>query len=612
MASREATSVSSYAFLEQALWKRFSASQDSEQFIKAWLALQCRFIDDSAKGVVVLGEPDIGPFGPVAFWPDDEKPHPQMMAAAEQAMQERKGVVFGGDDEQAATSSIAYPLYFQDRLHGVVAVTLQGREHAERDVLRQLRWGSGWLELQLNRNQIDENAAYLERTSTAFDILATALESPRFQDACNAIVTELALKLDCNPVSIGFLEGRRIEVKAISHAAQFGEKMNMTRAVGKAMEEAVDQNAVVLYPVKEDWEYRVTRLHEELVGLHRVGAALTIPLHAKGRVFGAITFEGDGFDESSVELCDAIASVIGPVLEEKKLNDRWIGKKLLESLTVQLKRLLGPHYFGRKLAALFLLLLTLYFSFATTDYRVTAPAMLEGKIQRIIVAPFDAFIKSQHARAGETVEQGELIAKLDDRDLSLERLRWITNRRQHLTEYDKAMAEHNRTEANIRKAQLDEADAQIALLDEQLARTRITAPFSGIIVKGDLTQSIGAAVARGQELFELAPLDAYRVTMEVDERDISGISPGQEGVLRITSIPETPLAYTVERIIPVSEQAEGRNYFRVEGRLHVADEQLRPGMEGVAKTLVGERLLIVAWTEKIIDWFRLMLWKWIP
>jgi hypothetical protein len=42
-----------------------------------------------------------------------------------------------------------------------------------------------------------------------------------------------------------------------------------------------------------------------------------------------------------------------------------------------------------------------------------------------------------------------------------------------------------------------------------------------VVVKGDLSQSLGAAVERGNVLFELAPLDSYRVIMKVDERDIT-------------------------------------------------------------------------------------------
>lgn len=152
----------------------------------------------------------------------------------------------------------------------------------------------------------------------------------------------------------------------------------------------------------------------------------------------------------------------------------------------------------------------------------------------------------------------------------------------------------------------------MALLDEQLARTRVTAPFDGIVVEGDLTQEVGAALKRGQELFKIAPLNAYRVILEVDESDIDTIREGQTGALAMASMPDTPLDYTVERVTPISEQQEGRNYFRVEAKLHEVSDRLRPGMKGVAKTRVEERLLIFIWTEKLVDWVQLQLWKWLP
>ena len=76
----------------------------------------------------------------------------------------------------------------------------------------------------------------------------------------------------------------------------------------------------------------------------------------------------------------------------------------------------------------------------------------------------------------------------------------------------------------INRAKIDQAEAQIALLDEQLARTKVVAPFNGVIMKGDLSQSLGSPVEHGQVLFEVAPLESYRVIVQVDERDI-GLSP---------------------------------------------------------------------------------------
>ena len=77
-----------------------------------------------------------------------------------------------------------------------------------------------------------------------------------------------------------------------------------------------------------------------------------------------------------------------------------------------------------------------------------------------------------------------------------------------------------------------------------------------------ITQSVGASLERGQELFQIAPLDAYRVMLEVDERDVQAIAPGQGGVLRVSAMPETELPYKVERVTPMAVQGNGRNFFR--------------------------------------------------
>jgi hypothetical protein len=113
-------------------------------------------------------------------------------------------------------------------------------------------------------------------------------------------------------------------------------------------------------------------------------------------------------------------------------------------------------------------------------------------------------------------------------------------------------------------------------------------------------------------LFEVAPLDAYRVIAEVDERDIGHISVGQQSELMLPSMAGEVFPFEVVKITPVSEAKEGRNYFRVEGRLAEASPRLRPGMEGIGKITVDRRKLIWVWTHEAIDWLRLQLWRWWP
>ena len=64
---------------------------------------------------------------------------------------------------------------------------------------------------------------------------------------------------------------------------------------------------------------------------------------------------------------------------------------------------------------------------------------------------------------------------LDDRELKLEHLRWSTEKEQLVKQHQEAMAKHDRAQTRILRAKIDQAAAQIALLEEQLERCRIVA-----------------------------------------------------------------------------------------------------------------------------------------
>ena len=192
------------------------------------------------------------------------------------------------------------------------------------------------------------------------------------------------------------------------------------------------------------------------------------------------------------------------------------------------------------------------------------------------------------------------------------RLRWMATRQQHQLELDRALATGTRADVNIDSAQIAESAAEIALLDAQLARTKILAPFDGLITNGDLSQSVGMPVQRAQVLFEIAPLDSYRVIVRVPDSEIERVAPGGTGTLVLSALPDRHFALHVVRVTPIAEQADGVNTFRVEARLDATSPQLRPNMEGVAKLDAGRHLLIWAWTHHLIDAIRLGLWSWWP
>jgi multidrug resistance efflux pump len=428
-------------------------------------------------------------------------------------------------------------------------------------------------------------------------------------------MTELASRFGCERVSIGFERRGGIEVFVISHTAQFSEQMNLVRLLGEAMDEAVDQRAYINYPPDPD-EPLAVRAHEDLARKHRATAILTIPLFVRDRFIGALTFErvGEGarFSPRDIGVLDYVAACLSPILSDKRDLDRLLIAKIWNSLEYQLKPIFGPSHIGRKLVLLALVGFVGFAYFAKTEYRIAADARIEGSVQRTIAAPFDGFIRDVSARPGDVVEKDVRLVSLDDRDLVLERLKWATEREKQQREYDRALGERNRSEVRIITTRIEQADAQIELIGEKLERTSLYAPFSGVVISGDLSQRIGDAVRKGEALMEVAPLESYRVILGVDETQIDDIEPEQTGELVMASLPDTAFPIRVTKIIPASHVADGRTVFTVEATLTENPERLRPGMKGVAKVAVDERRTLWIWTRPFLHWLRLFIWRWVP
>jgi RND family efflux transporter MFP subunit len=608
--------------LDRELWRQFAEATTPKAFCQGWLPLQCIMLRGVRCAMVLLGPADRGPFTPVAVWPDARINMNHLTGAAERALKERRGLLIEGDSSTTEENTfpqsyhVAYPVEVAGELHGVVVLEVEQYPREEvQAVLRQLHWGAAWLEVLIRRTEAAKSGEMNERLQKVLDLVASALEHQGFQASAMAFVTRLATALECDRVSVGFMKGKHARVRALSHSAEFGKQTNLMRAIGAAMEEAIDQHALVIYPQPIEATPLVTRNHERLSRGHGAGALLTIPLEHKRKVIGGMTLERPGdkpFDKATVVTCETAAALVGPILETKRSEDRLLIRKAADAFVLQLESLIGPGHLVRKMVVIAVAALVVFFALFRVDYRVTADTSIEGAVQRVVAAPYNGFIKEAPVRPGDVVKGGGLLCLLDDRDLKLERLKWATEKEQLSRQYDEAMAKHDRAQISINKAKIDQADAQIALLDEELSRTRVTAPFDGVVMSGDLSQSLGAPVERGQVLYEVAPLHEYRVIAQVDERDIMEIRAGQQSQLILPSMPGEEFPFIVDKITPVSTAKEGKNYFRVEGHVEKPSERLRPGMEGIGKITVDRRRLIWVWTHQAIDWLRLQLWRWIP
>ncbi len=607
--------------LDQVLWSVLTSETALVPYCRAWLALLCRMVPGVERAVLVLRQED--GLSPVAHWPEGDKGSGQLAHIAELALTERRGVISrargrGGRPDDNRPSHLAFPLLADGVDHGVVAVECEGVTDAGlRDAMRQLQWGASWIELRQRRGQATDDSARMRQGFAALDVAATALGSERFDAAARATATEIAVRMDASRVAIGWLRRRSIRIGGLSHAVGSGKRADAVVALAAAMEEAVDHGASLLYPIPADEPLPSLAAHAKLAAQGAQGGGgsnvLSVPLTMHNRIAGAITVEREApFDQAAIDLTEAIAALIGPILGQFHKNERWLSTIALHIVARTARQLVGPEHYVLKLATALIVGMVAFFALFQTEYHVGAKAVVEGEVRRSIAAGLDGYIAGEHARAGQVVHAGDVLADLDDTELNLQRLRWLATRQQHQLELDKALGTGTRADVNIAGSQIAEANAEIALLDAQLARTKIIAPFDGLITNGDLSQSVGMPVQRAQVLFEVAPLDSYRVIVRVPDSEIARVNAGETGTLVLSALPDQRFGLQVVRITPIAEQSDGGNTFRVEARLDETSPRLRPNMEGVAKLDAGRHLLIWSWTHHLLEAIRLMLWSWWP
>ena len=601
---------------DEAAWRHFAQATTVEQFYRGWLSVQCRLLP-GAVGAVALGVEGgrLQTASALAVWGNVQRSLRPLTEVAQRALAQHNRIVAAHEVEAVRRYAVAFPVQARGLIVGVIALDLGPRSEPELEAaLRQLEWGSGWLEALALRQSTAGDAAR-DRLQTVLDLVAGAQEHPRFTEAATRFVTELATRLQCDRVSIGFVRRGRARVSAVSHTAHLGRRSNLLRAIAAAMDEAIDQKAPVVTPSPPGASPRVSRAHDELARDGAGSTVYTVPFVSGPRTVGAITFERPAdrpFDQHALHLIEAVAALAGPGLEILRREDRWLAAKAVDAARDTLARLLGPGQLAFKLGTIGVLAVLAFLLFAKGEYRVTARALMEPSVRRVAVAPFGGYVREAPVRAGDLVRAGQVLVVLDDRELRLERAKLESQREQLDRQRALALAQSNAAQINIARAQIDQATARIALIDEQLGKTRVVAGFDGVVVTGDLSQSLGVPVDKGQVLFEIAPLDAYRLVVQVDERDINDVTVGRRGWLLLAAAPADPRPFTVERIVPVSVARDGRNFFRVEGRLEQTPQRLQPGMEGVAKIDVDRRRLATIWTRSAMDSALLTLWTWWP
>lgn len=267
---------------------------------------------------------------------------------------------------------------------------------------------------------------------------------------------------------------------------------------------------------------------------------------------------------------------------------------------------------------------------STANLRALRDVTLQSRTQGVIT--------SIAVEEGDFVKEGQLLCRLDDRELliNLELARQRLSQTKVQLESAKILRAKNQTQIENKRAEVERnekalaeglvSDTDVALLRNQLAElmhderaqaaaveengyrvdeleseiernevlvanTRITAPFAGRIT--ERTVQLGQTVSASDNLFRLATFSPLYADVFLSEQDSRRVSPGQEVEVMLGSGDVEAATGRVARVSPVVDDSTGT--VKVTAELHGAGPAYRPGAfvrVAIETDVRGETVLI--------------------
>lgn len=202
---------------------------------------------------------------------------------------------------------------------------------------------------------------------------------------------------------------------------------------------------------------------------------------------------------------------------------------------------------------------------------------------------------------GDQVKKGDLLFTLDDSDLQAERSSKLSEiasgklqleKTRRTFEMQKKLFENNlvsrevyddsKTDYDMARTSLDKVQQDLNLIDVNISKTRILAPFDCTILTRPV--SVGQAVSgsggfnAGTEVLTIANLNEMIILAHANQADVAHLKIGQSVDVHVEAVADIKMKGTIERIAPQATIRNNLKGFDVRITIRHIDPRVRPGM----------------------------------
>jgi len=418
----------------------------------------------------------------------------------------------------------------------------------------------------------------LTATAAVLDLLRTIEAAETFRSATVSMVNALHEHLRVQGVVLGFVKGaaRRCRVEAISGLAGFDSSSSRTRMIEDALDECLTRDRLTIAPPGDPENRDTLLLHEKLRSELQAERIVSHPLQTgAGEVIGAWL----AIEDSPAARGDQVAPLMraaAPRVAEGLALARRADSSLFGNRRQSVSRW---RWTAGILAATAVLAAVMCIP---APYRIYCECSAEPEVRRFIVAPNDGLIEKTFVEPGDVVDHGQLLAKIDGRDVRWELAGLAAEKEQARKDHDSSLIEGDAAGAQRANLELKRIEAHEKVLNAQRDQLELTSPLAGIVLDGHLDRVENAPVTIGQAIYEIAPLSPVSVEVAINGEEFANVRTGYQVTLRFDGL-DKDFTGKIRRIHPRSELRNGVNVFIAEVMLPNDEQKLRPGMSGYAR-----------------------------
>ena len=309
----------------------------------------------------------------------------------------------------------------------------------------------------------------------------------------------------------------------------------------------------------------------------------------QGRL-GMLSFESSDPDFLTVahlEIIKVLAGQATVALRNASLYRDVPFIDLLEPLLQKKKRFLAIEKRRRWLMLAAAATLGLFLVLCPLPMRVSGDATVASAHTAQVQAGVDGVVKNVYVREGDHVQQGAVLAELEDWDYRAELAAAEARYSEAMATMNRALAQGDGTLAGTERVKADYFKAELARTRERLERATMRAPFDGVVATAQVQNSVGRRLMHGDTLAEIIDVSHVTVDVAVPEDVATLLRSGERASIKLESFPVRTFRGDVSVVSPQGQIESEQRVFVARVNVPNQDGSIRSGMQGHGKVFVG-------------------------